>query len=162
MSQDNAVFEEIKPQWMKWEKEGDMIEGVLVGKQITQDSLSDTPKEQEVYIIRKANGEIWNVAGRTVSKNQRGGVPLKVILGMDRIALGQVVRIAYTKTIKAVKKGMNDTKITTVYAGKQADGRPLMDMAALNEYRGVTVEVDADGMPLGNHVEEVKVEDIPL
>lgn len=162
MSQDSAVFEEVKPQWMKWEKEGDMIEGVLVEKIITEDSLSATPMDQEVYIIRKDNGEIWHVSGRSKSKNQRGGVPLKVIFGMERIALGQVVRIAYTRTVKSTKKGTNDTKITTVYAGKKADGSPLLNMAVLNEYRGVSVEVDADGMPLGNHVEEVKVEDIPL
>ena len=153
-------WEEAKPNWKKWLTIGDTLEGVYVEKSIRPDSLAQVPTNQEVYVIVDAAGEPWFVSGRTSRpSNTPGAVPTKVLLGMDRMALGQKVRMVYADEV-ATKKGTGfKAKIIKVYGATKADGKPLLQMDVLNHYHGnaVGMEIDADGFPV-----DVKTEDIPV
>ena len=97
----------VKGNWMAWKTVGDKIEGTLINKRVVMNQLQG--KEQIVYELKLANGEIWNVGGKP-------GIDVQ----MRYIKLGQLVGFEFVQEKPASKPGMNATKIVQVYANPSA------------------------------------------
>jgi hypothetical protein len=93
----------VKGNWMAWKNVGDKIEGTLINKRVVNNQLQG--KEQIVYELKLANGEIWNVGGKP-------GIDVQ----MRYIKLGQVVGFEFVQEKAPSKPGLNATKIIQVYA----------------------------------------------
>jgi hypothetical protein len=95
----------VKGNWMAWKNVGDKIEGTLINKRVVMNQLQG--KDQIVYEIKTANGEIWNIGGKP-------GIDVQ----MRYIKLGQIVGFEFVQEKPASKPGMNATKIIQVYANQ--------------------------------------------
>lgn len=105
-------FVEVQSNWQKWEKQGDSVEGVLVNIDVVQDNI-DESKMQKVYTLIQDDGNEILIGGR--SPLHRNGEEVKVIFGLERVRIGQRVKLEYTHDLEPTKKGNNPAKIIKVY-----------------------------------------------
>ena len=115
-----SIFDDsnkVKSNW--WEKKivGDAIEGTFISRRIQLNQLSG--KDQEIYEILTADGEVWNVGGNPGIDTQ-----------MKHVKLGQIVGFKYVEEKKPVKVGMNGAKIVQVYANKETVDKEWLNSQA--------------------------------
>lgn len=132
----NDGFEEIKSNWFKFEKIGDMVEGTFISS--TVKPARDMFPEQSVYELLQVDGSTVNVAS---SKNF-------VRNSMKQIKVGQKVRFVYdsdyqTEANKA--KGMAPAKTIKVLKGPMDEEY----LASLNSFEEVkNDEINVDDIPM--------------
>jgi hypothetical protein len=96
-----------KSNWFQFNKVGDSVSGVLIGKR-HQDGVAPYP-DQEVYELRQADGSVVNV-GMSVNKRY-------VLDRMRNVKMGQEVGFKFEKEIPSKTKGMQAAKSIEVYVG---------------------------------------------
>jgi hypothetical protein len=96
-------------EYVKWEKVGDNIKGVLVEKR-KNNNLDQWGHKRVEYILLTEEGKRMCVSGRAYSKGaNRVGEDYKIIFGMSEIPLGAVMGFVYAKDLENDKG--NDTKV---------------------------------------------------
>ena len=130
--QDN--WEDVSSSWVKWNKIGDHIIGTFIGDREMKSTLPgqegvivrvydvladsgqfhDTNKDAEAIKIEP--GATYSIAGKMNVEKRVGTekVKIKVLYGMDRIKLGQKVKITFTEEIPPKTKGFSATKVVKV------------------------------------------------
>lgn len=122
-NEDNKV----KSNWFQKKKVGDKIEGTLVSKRVVMNQLSG--KEQNVYELKLANGEFWNVGGSI-------GIDAQI----RNVKLGQIVGFEFVEERAAKKPGLNPTKVVKVWANPK-----LVDEEWLKQQNEEMPSFDDDG-----------------
>lgn len=153
----NESYDEVKSKTFKFGGVGDFIKGTLVGttKTTTKDAYG---KLSYIYSVLAEEGTFlgstknektgkWVIDSEpTVIKegddynffvSEGKGV---VVGAMKDLALGQKFMIKFTD-LKPTDKG-NDAKIIKVFAGKDANGKPLMNKEWLESKAGVDEAYD--------------------
>ncbi len=157
-------YEEIKPKTFKFGGVGDFLKGTLtdVNKTTSPDSYG---KLSHIYSVKAEEGSFY---GST--KNEKTGKfvmdekPTEVKKGEDYtffmsddkgvvigkmkdIKIGQKFMIKFTE-LKPTNKG-NDLKVINVFAGKDAQGLPLMDQEYLDSKKtAASTAAEFEGKPL--------------
>ena len=132
MSNDNKYEggTEVESSWMKFEKIGDGIKGVLVGKKYQK---SDNPvfPSQYIYEIKDEEGNVTNVG---ISEKKTGTTSR-----LNKCKLGEIIAIVYEKDLPPTNKGFHPTKVLKVLSWGQD---PMY--SAVQEAGGVEVTSDVD------------------
>lgn len=140
-------YEEIKAKTFKFSSVGDFLKGTLtdVNKTTSPDAYG---KLSHIYSVKAEEGSFYNT-----TKNEKTGKHIidenptivnkgedftffisndrgVVLSSMKDIKIGQKFMIKFTE-LKPTTKG-NDAKIIKVFAGKDAQGLPLMDQEYLD------------------------------
>jgi hypothetical protein len=121
MSKQNSEWQDIPSNWVSWGKEGDNIEGTLIGISERESTLPGKEGEiQKVYEIKADRGSFHVLENKKVVEeptiveagelyNVGGRMGLDV--QMKRIKLGQKVRIIFVEEKAPKTKGFNPLKI---------------------------------------------------
>ena len=98
MAQEDDLFKDdstkAESSWMKWEKVGDTLQGVLVMEPYDKDG--DLGK-QRVYVLQKANGDEVNV-GFNIEKKAF------IIRQLNKARVGDIVALRYTGNVEVPGK----------------------------------------------------------
>ena len=152
-------YEEIQPKTFKFGQVGDFIKGTLtdVSKTTSPDAYK---KYSHIYSVLAEEGTflgssknektgkyVLDKESTVINRGEQYTVFISddkgVVLGkMKDISIGQKFKIQFTE-LKPTDKG-NDAKIVKVFAGKNADGTPLMDQEYLDSKK--TPEGDYEQM----------------
>ena len=143
MTKENE-WEDVSSAWVKWGKVGDNIFGTFIGEREMKSTLPqqegvivrvydiladggayhDTDKTaKESEAIKIEPGTTYSVGGK-MSVEKRVGtekIRMKILAGMDRIKLGQKVKVIFTEEIPPKTKGFNPTKVVRVQTNGQMD-----------------------------------------
>lgn len=149
MSENNEErYDEIKAKNFKFGAVGDFLKGTLLGVEKTTQADA-YGKHSYIYKVKAKEGSFYgSTKNAGTGKFVMDTVPTAVLDGeeyvffvatdkgvtidaMKDVKIGQRFMIKFTE-LKATTKG-NDAKIIKVYAGKDADGKPLMDEAWVEE-----------------------------
>ena len=142
MENNNDGYEEIKSKAFNFGGVGDFIKGTLtdISKTTSQDKYG---KLSHIYSVRAEEGSFLgttknektgkydlNKEPTIINKGEDYAVFIRndkgIVIGkMKDIVLGQKFKIQLTE-LKPTNKG-NDLKVISVFAGKNADGTPLLD-----------------------------------
>jgi len=98
MAQEEDLFKDdstkVESGWMKWEKPGDTVQGVLVMEPFDKDG--DLGK-QRIYVLQKANGEEVNVGFNIEKKGF-------LIRQLSRARVGDIIAMRYTGNVEVPGK----------------------------------------------------------
>lgn len=92
---------EVQSNWMKFEKIGDRVKGTLLSH-ATVPSTNPTFPDQEVYVIRKEDGNLVNVG---VSLKKSG-----TIARLNSVKVGEIVGILFESETAPTTKGFAAAK----------------------------------------------------
>lgn len=121
---DDAMFSEagkVQFDYFKFEKPGDKVKGVYVGKY--RSISSKYGYEQENYVLVQEDGKKIIVSGRNATKTN----PLRIIFGMEKIPMGAVMGFIFTGE-KDTGKGNPAKLIEPRYMGEK-------DLATYENFR---------------------------
>ena len=130
----------VRSAFMKFGKIGDSISGTLID---IREMASGFPGQEDIKVkvydinvekgsfhdidektkqpigkpIELEKGEIYSVGGRATVEKRVGTekVKIKVLMGMQRIKIGQKFALRFDDVIKSKQKGFSDTKVIGVY-----------------------------------------------
>ena len=125
-------FKEVKSSWFKATKIGDNIEGTLVVKEMREGTdPQGRPQTQEIYEILADSGEFHALVEKDGQKVIDEENPIKIEQGeyyqfakgsvvntMNKIEIGQKVKLIYDSSIPSKDKMKNAFKLVKVYAGE--------------------------------------------
>ena len=92
---------EVQSNWMKFEKIGDYVKGTMLGHK-TVPSTNPTFPDQEVYEIRKSDGNLVNVG---ISLKKSG-----TIARLNSVKVGDIVGILFESETAPTTKGFAAAK----------------------------------------------------
>jgi len=118
---------EVKSNFWQLKKVGDEVQGVLVDKRISQNTLKNPPVRQTIYTLLQDDETPICIGGR-------GNQDPQVIMGLEQCKMGQYVGLKYVEERKSTKPGMNPTKIVRVYTNG------TMKEDVLNKFKGISEE----------------------
>lgn len=102
-----SIFDEknkVKSNYFAFKNIGDKIEGTLVGKRVTNNTLKPGT-EQNVYELKKEDNTYIDVYGKP-------GIDMQ----MKHIKLGQIIGFEFVKAIPPKQPGFNATHVIQIYA----------------------------------------------
>jgi hypothetical protein len=156
MAEEN--YEEIQPKTFKFGGVGDYIKGTLTG--VSKTTSPDIYKKySHIYSVladegtflgstknEKTGKSVINTEPTLITRGEQYTVFISddkgVVIGkMKDIPVGGKFKIQFTE-LKPTDKG-NDAKIIKVFAGKNADGSPLMNQEWLDAMKGGDEEYEA-------------------
>lgn len=153
--------DKVKNNWWKKDKVGDKIQGTYIDRKIVFNQLSG--KEQNIYILKLENGEIWNVGGGNIDNVTKKVAAIDS--QMQYIRKGQIVEFRYVEERPSKRTGMDPTKIVQVYANKDVVDKEWLDNNMIENvqetFGPVTPagEVDINKIDLGGNKPAVSAED---
>lgn len=123
---------EIKQQFISWDKVGQTVQGFYVDKRTTPNRLKPGT-DQTLYTIMQKDGTSVIVAGRY-------GNPVQTFPGIEQTPLGSLIGFKYEGDRAATKQGFNPTKIIRTFVKRGPDGQPILYPEMVAKFKGETMD----------------------